>query len=150
MKKFVGEFVYRGLLACGFGPMIWAVIIGMLSQKYDVFQTVPATEVVLGVLTSALLAFVAGGINAIYKIERIPLILAIFVHAAVLYLDYIVIYLWNGWMKAEFTVLMVFTVCFFTGFALIWALIYFYTKKSTDRLNRQLAEFQKKVEKSEV
>lgn len=145
MRKFVGEFLHRGLVACGFGPIIWAIVIHILSGKYDVVQTIPTNEVILGILTSALLAFVAGGINAIYKIEKIPLILAIFIHAVILYVDYIVIYLVNGWMKAEITILTVFTVCFFSGFAIIWAVIYFYTKKSTDRLNKKLTEFQKKA-----
>lgn len=145
MRKFVGEFLHRGFVACGFGPIIWAIVIHILSKKYGVAQTIPANEVVLGILTSALLAFVAGGINAIYKIERIPLILAFFLHAVILYIDYIVIYLVNGWMKAQITILTVFTVCFFSGFAVIWAIIYFYTKKSTDRLNKKLAEFQKKA-----
>lgn len=144
MKKFVGEFIQRGFFACGFGPIVWAIIIFILSQKYDIVQTIPATEAVIGIVSSALLAFVAGGINAIYKVERIPLVLAIFIHAVILYLDYIVIYLVNGWVKAEITVLAIFTAFFFSGFALIWAIIYFCTKKSTDRLNKKLAEQQKK------
>ena len=148
MRKFVGEFIHRGFVACGFGPIIWAIVIHILSGKYDVVQTIPANEVVLGILTSVLLAFVAGGINAIYKIERIPLIFAIFIHAVILCFDYVVIYLVNGWMKAEITILTVFTVCFFSGFAIIWAIIYFCTKKSTDRLNKKLAEFQKKAEET--
>jgi len=146
MRKFVGEFLHRGFIACGFGPIIWAIIIHILSRQNDVVQTIPANEVVLGILTSALLAFIAGGINAIYIIERIPLIFAIFIHAVILYLDYIVIYLVNGWMKAEMKILTVFTVCFFLGFAIIWAMIYFYTRKSTDKMNKKLVEFQKKAE----
>ena len=148
MRKFVGGFIQRGLVACGFGPIIWAIVIQILSERYEIVSTLSAKEVVLGVLTSALLAFVAGGINVIYKIERIPLIFAIFIHAVILYVDYVVIYLVNGWIKADITVFVVFTVCFFFGFAMIWAIIYFCTKKSTDRLNTRLAEFQKKAEET--
>ena len=150
MRKFVGEFIHRGFVACGFGPIVWAIVIYILSQKNDIVQTIPATEVVLSILTSSLLAFVAGGINTIYKIERIPLVLAIFIHAVILYIDYIVIYLVNGWMKAEITILTVFTICFFSGFAIIWAIIYFYTKKNTDRLNKKLVEHQNKSKESIV
>lgn len=150
MRKFVGEFIHRGFVACGFGPIVWAIVIYILSQKNDIVQTIPATEVVLNILTSSLLAFVAGGINTIYKIERIPLVLAIFIHAVILYIDYIVIYLVNGWMKAEITILTVFTICFFSGFAIIWAIIYFYTKKNTDRLNKKLVEHQNKSKESIV
>ena len=148
MRKFVGEFIHRGFVACGFGPIVWAIAIYILSQKNDIVQTIPAMEAVLGILTSSLLAFVAGGINAIYKIERIQLVLAIFIHAVILYIDYIVIYLVNGWIEAEITILTVFTICFFSGFAIIWAIIYFYTKKSTDRLNKKLVEHQKKSKES--
>jgi len=148
MRKFVGEFIHRGFVACGFGPIVWAIVIYILSQKNDIVQTIPAMDAVLCILTSSLLAFVAGGINAIYKIERIPLVLAIFIHAVILYIDYIVIYLVNGWIEAEITILTVFTICFFSGFAIIWAIIYLYTKKSTDRLNKKLLEHQKKSKKS--
>ena len=80
MKKFICDFVHRGLIACGFGPIVLAIIY-LFAQKYDGVQTIPVHEAVLSILTSALLAFIAGGINAIYKIERLPLALAIFIHA---------------------------------------------------------------------
>lgn len=145
MKKFVIDFIHRGLIACGFGPIVLAIVYAIL-QQCGVLHTITVNEAILGILTSALLAFIAGGINAIYKIERLPLMLAIFIHAVILYLDYIVIYLVNDWMKAKFVPLIVFTICFVSGFAIIWAIIYFYTKKSTDRLNKKLAEHQKKTE----
>ncbi len=148
MRKFVGEFIQRGFVSCGFGPIVWAIVIYILSQKNDIVQTIPAMEAVLSILTSSLLAFVAGGINAIYKIERIPLVLAIFIHAVILYIDYIVIYLVNDWIEVEITILTVFTICFFSGFAIIWAIIYFHTKKSTDRLNKKLVEHQNKSKES--
>ena len=143
MKNFVCNFVHRGLIACGFGPIILAIVYAFI-QADGITHTLTINEVVLGILTSALLAFTAGGINAIYKIERLPLVSAIFIHAITLYLDYIVIYLVNDWVKAEFVPLAVFTVCFFVGFAIIWAMIYLHTKRSADRLNQKLAEHQKK------
>ena len=143
MKNFVCNFVHRGLIACGFGPIILAIVYAFI-QADGIIHTLTINEVVLGILTSALLAFTAGGINAIYEIERLPLVSAIFIHAITLYLDYIVIYLVNDWMKTEFLPLAVFTVCFFVGFAIIWAMIYLYTKRSADRLNQKLAEHQKK------
>lgn len=145
MKKFICDFVHRGLIACGFGPIILAMVY-MFIQADGTIPTLPVNEVVLGILTSALLAFIAGGINAIYKIERLPLILAIFIHGTILYMDYVVIYLVNDWMKAEFVPLIVFTICFFAGFAIIWAMIYLHIKKSADRLNQKLAEHQKNME----
>ena len=147
MRKFIGEFIRRSLIACGFGPIILAIVYACV-QANGIIHTLTVNEVVLGILTSALLAFIAGGINAIYKIERLPLILAIFIHGIVLYIDYVVIYLVNDWMEAKFIPLLVFTICFAVGFAIVWAIIYFYTKKSTDRLNKKLAEHQKKAEET--
>lgn len=142
MKRFICDFVHRGLVACGFGPIILAVIY-LFVQKCGGVQTIPVNEAVLSILTSAALAFIAGGINAIYKIERLPLVSAIFIHAITLYLDYIVIYLVNDWMKAEFVTLAVFTVCFFAGFAIIWAMIYLRTKRTADKLNQKIEAHQK-------
>ena len=145
MKKFICGFLHRGLIACGFGPIILAVVYACI-QANGTITALTVNEVVLGVLTSALLAFVAGGINAVYQIERLPLSLAVLIHGIVLYIDYIVIYLINDWMESKFIPLLVFTICFVIGFALIWAIIYFTNKKSTDKLNEKLAEHQKIAE----
>ncbi|MBR5285625.1 MAG: DUF3021 domain-containing protein [Clostridia bacterium] len=142
MKKFISGFLQRGLIACGFGPIILAIVYACI-QANGTIDTLTVNEVVLGVLTSALLAFIAGGINAVYQIERLPLSLSVLIHGVVLYIDYIVIYLINDWMESNFIPLLVFTICFVIGFALIWAIIYFTTKKSTDKLNQRLAEHQK-------
>ena len=142
MKKFISGFLQRGLIACGFGPIILAIVYACI-QANGTIDTLTVNEVVLGVLTSALLAFIAGGINAVYQIERLPLSLSVLIHGVVLYIDYIVIYLINDWMESNFIPLLVFTICFVIGFALIWAIIYFTTKKSTDKLNKKLAEQQK-------
>lgn len=111
MKRFICDFVHRGLIVCGFGPIILAIVY-LFIQANGTTPTLPVNEVILGILTSALLAFIAGSISAVYKIERLPLILAIFIHGSILYIDCVVIYLVNDWMKAEFTPLLVFTICF--------------------------------------
>lgn len=142
MKNFIRDFVQRGMFICGGGPIILAVVYAIL-HKCGMVQTLTVNEVVLGILTSALLAFIAGGINAIYKIEKLPLIVAILIHAVVLYIDYIIIYLANDWMKSELVPLIVFTVCFIVGFVIIWGIVYFTTKKSADRLNEKLLQHQR-------
>ena len=142
MKKLIFDFLHRGFLVCGGGPVVLAIVYAIL-QQCDVLQTLTVNEVVLGILTSVILAFIAGGINVIYSIERLPLVLAIFIHAIVLYLDYVVIYLINDWLKLEMIPFLVFTACFILGFIIIWGIVYFSTKKSTNRLNKKLAEHQK-------
>ena len=140
MKKFILNFIHRGFLAGGYGPLVLAIIYWIL-LKSDVIETLPAGEVVVGIMTSFVLAFIAGGIQAVYQIEKLPLFWAVLLHGLVLYLDYIVIYLMNGWLKREN--ILVFSICIIGGYAIIWTVIYFLTKKKTDQLNSKLAQKQK-------
>lgn len=140
MKKFILNFIHRGFVAGGGGPVVLAIIYALL-LRFGVIEYIRAEEVVIGILTSFVLAFVAGGVQAIYQIERLPLLWAIFIHGFVLYLDYILIYLMNGWLRRES--IWIFTVWFFVGYGIIWIFIYFVTKKKTDQLNSKLAQKQK-------
>ena len=85
MKRFVLDFLRRGLMACGFGPMVLAVVY-LILQRCGVVETLTVYQVFVGIFSLSALAFVAGGMNAVYQIERLPLMVAIFIHGAVLYL----------------------------------------------------------------
>ena len=138
MKKYIKSFVANGLFVCGFGPVAWTVIYAILASQ-GIVDTLSVSKVVSEIISVTLLAFIAGGIVVIYKIEKLPLVAATFIHAFVLYIDYIVIYLMNGWLGKELTPFLVFTLCFAAGFAVIWITVYFTTKKSTDKINDKLA-----------
>ena len=142
MKKYIAGFIHNGLLACGFGPIIWAVVYFFL-EKNGIVEILTVRKVVSEIITVALLAFIAGGINIIHKIEQIPLMVGITVHGIVLYLDYVIIYLLNGWLDSALSPFLVFTACFFVGYAIVWAVIYFVTKRNANRLNQKLSQLQK-------
>ena len=142
MKKFASDFLLRGLLACGFGPVILAVVYLILHQQ-GVVQTLAVTEVCMGIFSLFALAFVVGGMNAIYQIERIPVMLAILIHGVVLYVSYLIVYLVNDWLKRGFTPILVFSAIFVVGYMLIWAIIYSVNKKNAERINKQLKQRQK-------
>ena len=137
MKKCVMEFVRRGLMAAAGGPVILAIIYGILGAA-GVIETLTPWEVCKGVLSITLMAFIAGGITMVYTVERLPLISAILIHAGVLYLDYLMIYLVNNWLARNLTAFGVFTAIFAAGYAVVWAFIYFVTKAKTDQVNRKL------------
>ena len=84
MKKIISEFFRRGLIASGFGPIVLAILYLILKQKTGL-ENLTVTEVCFGIFSLSLLAFIAGGMNVVYKIERLPLMLAIFIHGGVLY-----------------------------------------------------------------
>ena len=145
MKKHIKKFIIRGLFICGLGPVVWAILYAVLNATGAVSE-MSVSEMVIGIISVTVLAFIAGGISMIYEVERLPIAIAALIHAGVLYLDYIVIYLINGWLKEGIVPFVIFTSCFFVGFALIWLIIYLTTKKSADEINMALSSMQSKEE----
>lgn len=137
MKKHLGEFIRRGLMACGFGPMVLAVLYLVL-QRHGAVETLTVNEVCRGVFSLWALAFIAGGMNVIYQVERLPLMLAILIHGGVLYLCYLGTYLINGWLALGATPILVFSIIFVLGYLVVWAIIYATTRRSTQKINEQL------------
>ena len=137
MKEFVKNFCKRGLIAFGFGPVIMAIVYISL-ELAGVEGALGFIELSKQILIVSAMAFVAAGISAIYNVERLALPLAIFIHAAVLYTDYILVYLINGWIKNSLMPLIIFTVIFIVGFALVWIIIYAVDKNAARKLNERL------------
>lgn len=139
MKRHILEFIRRGMMACGLGPLVLAVLY-LILQHQGLVQTIKVSEICLGIVSLSALAFIAGGMNMIYQVEHLPLMAAISIHGAVLYIAYLVTYLVNGWLGRGITPLLVFSAIFILGFLLIWAGIYFITKRNTERLNKILKQ----------
>lgn len=144
MKRFVSEFFRRGLTACGFGPIILAVLYLILHYK-GVVETLSVNQVCIGIFSITLLAFVAGGMNAVYQIERLPLMIAILFHGAVLYVSYLATYLLNDWLDWGWIPVLVFSGIFVVGYLAIWAVIYSVIKRNTKKLNKMLKEKQQAI-----
>ena len=141
MKKIILEFVRRGLAVCGFGPLVLAMLYLFL-EKQGVIETLTAEQVSLGIVSLTALAFVAGGMNVVYQIERLPLMAAIFLHGGVLYGSYLLTYLVNGWLEQGVTPILAFSGIFGLGYLVIWMVIYAVTKRRTARINEMLKQNQ--------
>lgn len=141
MKKNIVDFLHRGLVACGLGPLVLAVFY-LILQGRGVVQTLSVNEVCVGIVSLSVLAFVAGGMNAVYQIERLPLMAAISIHGGVLYVSYLVTYLLNGWLEWGVTPMLVFTGIFVLGYLVIWAVIYSIIRNRTKQLNEMLKKNQ--------
>lgn len=141
MKKIVLEFLRRGVIACGLGPIILAVIYLILQQAADV-DTLSVHDVCIGIFSLTGLAFIAGGMNAVYQVERLPLMTAILIHGGVLYIGYLGTYLLNDWLDFGLIPIVVFTAIFVVGFIVIWAVIYSIIRKNTEKLNEMLKKKQ--------
>lgn len=139
MKKFWKDFVLRGLMAAAGGPVVLAIVYGILGASGQV-QALTPHEVCMGVLTVTVMAFVAAGITAIYQSERLPLGVQILTHAAVLYADYLFMYLLNSWIPKNWGAIGVFTAIFVAGFGLVWLCIYLSIRRKTAKLNEKISK----------
>ena len=144
MKKFVSEFLRRGFIAASIGPIVLAIVYLILQQSVGV-NALTVNEVCIGIFSLSMLAFIAGGMNAIYQIERLPLMAAILIHGSVLYIGYFATYLVNGWLDLGKLPIIVFTAIFIVGYIIIWAIIYSVTRRNTSKLNEMLKKKQQNL-----
>jgi hypothetical protein len=139
MKKYVLSFLKRGLPIAVLGPIVLAIIYFSLGAS-GLTDTLTVNEVCLGIVTTALMAFIAGGITVVYEIERLHTAVAALLHGVVLYLDYLLIYLPNGWLADGLVPFLIFTACFAGGFVVIWLTVYFFVRKKTEAVNKSMSE----------
>ena len=144
MKKFVLEFVRRGFIATGLGPIVLAIVYLILKQSAAI-DTLTVNQVCIGIFSLSALAFIAGGMNAIYQVERMPLMTAILIHGGTLYIGFLGTYLLNDWLDFGVIPIMVFTAIFVVGYIVIWAIIYSIIRRNTAKLNEMLRKKQQNL-----
>ena len=62
------------------------------------------------------------------------------IHALSLYLVYLVFYLLNDWIVKDLKVIGIFSLIFFSGYIVIWIIIYIIERKKIKELNEKLKE----------
>ena len=144
MKKYVLEFFRRGLIACGLGPIVLAILYLILQHQANL-ENLTVNQVCIGIFSLSALAFIAGGMNVIYQIERLPLMVAILIHGGVLYISYLGTYLINDWLDWGIIPILVFSGIFVLGYLVIWVIIYSIIKRNTEKLNKILQEKQQEI-----
>ena len=142
MKKIILEFDRRGMTACGIGPIVLAILY-LILQYQGRIQTLTVNQVCLGIFSISILAFVAGGMNVVYQMERLPLMAAITIHGGVLYISYLITYLINDWLQWGTTEILVFSGIFVLGYIIIWLIIYSIIRRNTEEINKVLQEKQR-------
>lgn len=102
------------------------------------FHTISIQNVNKNILSSLLLAFIAGGISAVFKVEKISLGLATMIDAIVIYVDYLLFYVFNNWIELQIIPFLVFTALYIIGYLIIWLCIYHQVKVQVKQLNHKL------------
>ncbi len=137
MKRYLKEFLLRGMMFGGFGPIILAIIYFVLS-KTGVQNMFDAKETFLGIISLYLLAFVHAGASVFNQIEEWGLSKSIGVHFCVLYLAYSVCYLINSWIPFDINVFGFFTLIFIVIYLVVWTVVYICVKHSSKQINAKL------------
>lgn len=135
MMKHMKKFCFRGMMFAWSGPVILAIV-WMCLQRAGVVDGLTVNEVVLGILSTTVLAFIATGVSIVYQIENLPKAFAGLLQAAVLYIDYLGFYLLNGWLPLNR--IWFFTVIFVVGFAVIWFSIYIPIRIKVYKMNKMI------------
>ena len=135
MKKFLKQFCRRGMMYAWGGPVISAVV-WLFLEAAGVESVLPVRRVVVAILSTTFMAFIASGISVVYQMENLPKPVAALIQAAVLYVNYLGIYLLNGWVPAG--EIGRFTIIFVIIFAVIWFLTYLPIRIKVNKMNRML------------
>ncbi|MBQ3602713.1 MAG: DUF3021 domain-containing protein [Clostridia bacterium] len=136
MNKYLKNFLFRGLIFGGFGPIVVTVVIFIISLFESV--SLNATEMLIAVVSGYLLAFIQAGSTVFNQIEHWAVLKSVGVHFLTLYLTYSTCYLINSWIPFEPGVLLVFTLIFAVVYAVVYITVYTVVKKTAKQLNNQI------------
>ena len=136
MKKNILEFCKRGMMFAWGGPVIAGIVWYCIWKSGKIVSLSPS-EVLIGILSTSALAFIAAGITIVHQIETLPKGIATLIHCSVLYVDYLVFYLINGWITLD--KVGIFTIFFVVGFIIIWASVYISNRIKVEKMNKKLS-----------
>lgn len=121
----------------GFGPIILGIIYFILSKTIDGFS-LDGSEVLLGIVSTYLLAFVQAGVSVFNQIEYWSVPKSLLCHFGSLYAVYVFFYVVNSWIPFEWGVIGIFTAIFVVTYFIIWFTVYFIVKSTKKKLNSAL------------
>lgn len=137
MNKYFKEFLHRGLMFGGFGPIIVGIIYIALSHNIEGFY-LKGTQVFTAILSTYMLAFVHAGSSVFNQIEHWSVMKALFCQLGTLYLVYVTCYLINYWIPFDIAVIAIFSGIFIAAYFIIWGIVYLCVKGKAKKLTEKL------------
>lgn len=139
MNKYVKEFLRRGLMFSGFGPIVFGIIVLCISY-FDSVAVHSARNIFMGIVTTYTIAFVQAGVTVFNQIEHWSVPKSMLCHFGLLYVVYSLSYIANSWIPFKVEVLGVFTVIFAVGFFAIWGIVYLCVRNTSKKINEKLSD----------
>ena len=135
--KYLKEFLYRGLVFGGFGPIVMALIYCIIQFTSESFL-LTGTDAALAIVSTYLLAFIHAGASVFNSIESWSVPKSLGVHFSMLYFAYITCYLINRWIPFDVIFLIIFTLVFITIYFAVWITVYVSVCHVQRKLNKKL------------
>ena len=137
MNKYLKEFLHRGLMFGGFGPIVLAIVYCFLEHSIPNLS-VTGTNAALAIISVYLIAFVQAGATVFNQIEHWPVMKGLLFHFLSLYAVYVLCYLINSWIPFKAEIIVIFTAIFVAVYAAIWIIVYLSTKGVSKKFNSNL------------
>lgn len=137
MNQYVKNYLFRGLMFGGFGPMVAGIVLWIV-QLTGVEVVLTGGEVLLAVVSTYILAFVQAGSSVFNQIEGWPIAKSMGVHFLSLYVVYVACYLLNTWIPFAWEVIAIFTAIFIAVYLVVWITVYLIIKKTSKKLNKNI------------
>ena len=137
MNIYVKEFIKRGLMFSGLGPVTTALIIFIISQ-FEEIPSLSGMQVLIMVVSTYILAFVQAGATVFNQIEHWSVPKSLACHFASLYAVYVLCYLVNTWIPFSLQFILIFTGIFAAIYIVVWVTVVTCIKITQKKLNRKL------------
>lgn len=137
MNKHIKNFLIRGMLFAGFGPIILGIIYMFLQINLPDLS-LSGKEICLGIVSTYLLAFLQAGASVFNSIEDWPLAKSTFFHFLTIYIAYTLCYLVNTWIPFEPKILLFFTLIFIGVYLIVWLTVFITIKVTAKKFNKKL------------
>ena len=139
MNKYFKEFLHRGLMFSGFGPIVFGIIVLCISY-FDSVAVHSARNIFMGIVTTYTIAFVQAGVTVFNQIEHWSVPKSMFCHFGLLYVVYSLSYIANSWIPFKAEVIVTFTVIFAVLFFAVWGIVYLCVRKKKKKINEKLSD----------
>lgn len=133
MNKYVKEFLHRGLMFSGLGPIIAAII-----MFFEPWAMKDGKTVLIAIVSTYLLAFVHAGTTVFHTIESWSAMKSAFYQLLTLYISYLSCYLVNSWLSFNMAIVCIFTAIFVLGYIIVWLIVYISVKSASKKMNMKL------------
>lgn len=137
MNKYFKEFIYRGLMFSGFGPIVFGIVMLCISfAEKDLFLT--SKEILLGIVSTYMIAFIQAGATVFNQIEHWSVPRSMACHFSMLYAIYSIAYIINTWIPFKIEVLVIFTAIFIGVYFTVWIVVYLCVRNTGRKINERL------------